>query len=245
MRGITVLLLLSLPVVAWGDCTQHLQSWAQTLHPTLALDREHAVCKANPADASQVLAALPMKESVDEYGQGDYGLAVVLADAASGKILAHSYEPAAIVSDAMAFNDLKLDTAPYQLAPGRRAFGVRVQHTGLSRANPRSSETLSLYLHDGAQLRRLLGHLVVSESVAEWQGYCAGKYSEALRTVAVGKPGKEGFANLRVTEVSRVTVSVATGEETCEDTEGKRQRKVFNFAYGANHYQVPKKLTYQ
>lgn len=63
-------------MIAWGDCTQHLQAWAQTLHPTLKLDSEHAACKVNSADASLVLATLPMKVDVDEDGQGKFGVRI-------------------------------------------------------------------------------------------------------------------------------------------------------------------------
>ena len=71
MRRFTALPLLFAPMIAWGDCTKNLQTWAQALHPTLSLASDFAVCKVNPADTSQVLAALPLKVNVDEYGQGD------------------------------------------------------------------------------------------------------------------------------------------------------------------------------
>lgn len=245
MRGLTVIPLLFAPMIAWGDCTQHLQTWAQDLHPTLKLASELAVCKVNPADASQVLAALPLMVNVDEYGQGDYGLDVLVADATSGKVIAHSYQEAAIVSDAVQFSGLTLDTARYQVSPGLRAFGVRIRHTGSSRVNPFSSETLSLYVNDGSQLRQVMGDLVVSKGNGEWDGACAGEFGETKRTLAIGKPGKEGFSRLRVTEISTGSRSVVKGEDGCEEIESSSTTKTFNLDYDGGRYGVPKELTFQ
>ncbi|MDF9616337.1 hypothetical protein P5705_01660 [Pseudomonas entomophila] len=245
MRGFTVLPLLFFSLCAWGDCTQHLQTWAKALHPTLELGSEYAVCKVNPADNSQVVAALPMMEGVDEDGHGDYGLEVLVADAVSGKILAHSYQHAAIISDAMRFSGLVLDTARYQVAPGLRAFGVRISHSGSSRVNPYGSETLSLYVNDGSQLRLIMGHLVVSESQGEWDGFCAGDFRETKRTLAIGKPGREGFTRLRVTEVSTGSQSMLRGEDDCEEIKGDSRTTVFSLDYDGSRYDVPKGLTYQ
>lgn len=245
MRGFTVLPLLFAPMIAWGDCTQHLQTWAQNLHPTLKLASEFAACKVNPADASQVLAALPMMMNVDGYGQGDYGLDVLVAEAASGKIIARSYQEAAIVSDAVQFSGLTLDTARYQVAPGLRAFGVRIQHTGSSRVNPFSSETLSLYVNDGSQLRRVMGDLVVSKGNGEWDGSCAGEFGETKRTLAIGKPGKDGFSRLRVTEITTGSQSVVKGVDDCEEIESSSTTKTFDLDYDGGRYAVPEELTFQ
>ncbi|MGY3295649.1 hypothetical protein ACVWY1_000067 [Pseudomonas sp. TE6288] len=245
MRRFAVLPLLLAPMIAWGDCTQHLQTWAQDLHPTLELATEFVVCKVNPADASQVLAVLPLMVNVDEYGQGDYGLDVLVADAASGKVIAHSYQEAAIASDAVRFSGLTLDTARYQVAPGLRAFGVRISHTGSSRVNPFGSETLNLYVTDGSQLRQIMGQLVVSESNGEWDGVCAGEFGETKRTLAIGKPGKDGFSRLRVTEVSTGRQAILKGEDDCEEMEVKSRTKTFSLDYDGGRYGVPKELTYQ
>ncbi|WP_290445084.1 MULTISPECIES: hypothetical protein [unclassified Pseudomonas] len=40
-----------------------------------------------------------------------------------------------------------------------------------------------------------MGHLVVAESHGEWDGLCAGDFSETTRTLAIGKSGKDGFAS--------------------------------------------------
>lgn len=244
MLKVAVVPLLFLPIFAWADCTEHLQTWAQTLHPELKFDSQRAVCKVNPGDARQVLAALPFAVNVDEDAQGDYGLDVLVADADSGKVIAHSYQDAAIVSDAVQFTNLRLDTARYQLAPGLRAFGVRISHEGSSRVNPFSSETLSLYLYDGAKLRQVMSNLLVDLSGGEWEDNCAGEFNQTKRTLVVGKPGKEGFASLRVTEESTDSHSVAKGDD-CQETGGDTATSTYTLDYDGNQYPVPTGLSLQ
>ena len=92
MHKLAVLPLFFAPMIAWGDCTQHLQGWAQALHPQLEFDSEHAVCKVNPADSSQILAVLPFAVSIEENEDANYGLDVLVADSATAKVITHRYQ---------------------------------------------------------------------------------------------------------------------------------------------------------
>jgi len=242
MRTLAVLPLLFLPVIAWGDCTEHLQTWAQDLHPTLTFDSNHAVCKINPGNATQVLAALPFASDLDENGDGEYGLDVLVADGETGKIIAHFYQEAAISSDAIRFSSLQLDTARYQLTPKLRAFGVRITHEGSSRPNPYGREILNLYVQDGSQLRRVMSNLVVDKSYGEWDTRCAGEFNDTQRTLAVGNPGKQGFASLRVTEKSIDRKSISKPDDDCEEVEGTPKTVTFTLEYDGVQYRVPEGL---
>lgn len=243
MRKYAVLPLLFAPMIAWGECTEHLQTWAKSLHPDLELDSEHAVCKVNPGDASQVLAALPIVEKAEEDA-ATYGLHVLVADAASGKILAHQYQSAAIEADAVRFSGLRLDTARYQIANGLRAFGVRLNQEGSSRVNPYAEETLSLYLYDGKQLREVMSKMVVQRSNGEWDGSCAGDFTDVKRTLAIGKPGKEGFASLQVSEKTTDSRNVVKGDD-CDEVEDLSVTATFALEYSGGKYAVPARLSYR
>lgn len=243
MRQFTLLPLLCFPLIAFGDCTAQLQSWAKSLHPTLALDSENAVCKVNPADAGQVLAALPFAETADENRQGNYGLEVLVADAATGNIIAHRYQPAAISSDAIVFSHLSLDTARYQLRPGLRAFGVRLTYVGASRANPFSATTLNLYTLNGSALHQVLNKLTVAQDGGEWDGICAGDFSQTQRTLSMGDIGKHGFASLRVSEVTTSSHAVAKGDD-CQEMDYKPKVMGFILNYDGTQYGVPSGLSY-
>lgn len=245
MRKLAALPLLILPLFAFADCTEQLQGWAKALHPTLVFDSEHAVCKNNPADPKQVLAALTFTDSApDEYGEGDYGLEVLVADAATGDVIAHHYQSAAISSDAIRFESLALDTARYQLAPKTRAFGVRVSYEGASRVNPYGGTSLSLYVLDGSVLRRVMDKLMVNDSTGEWDGNCAGDFSDTTRTLSIGDMGKKGLASLVIDE--KVTASHAQPKgDDCESIDKKPATAKFTLDYDGRQYGVPKGLTFQ
>lgn len=242
MRTFAVLPLLLIPAIAWGDCTEHLQTWAQALHPTLEFNTEHAACKVNPGDPSQVLAVLPMAINVDENGNGDYGIDVLVADSATGKVIAHRYQDAAFNSDTSLYWSLKLDTARYQIAPGLRAFGVRITDEGSSKPSPYESETLTLYVQDGSQLRPIMSDLVVRKTQGEWDMECAGTFKTTSRTLAVGNPGKDGFASLRVVEKTTDSKNVPKPGDECEEVTDAPKTKTFTLNYDGSQYGVPKDL---
>ncbi len=243
MRTFAALPLLCFPLIAFGDCTQTLQTWATALHPTLKLDSENAVCKVNPADAGQILAALPFAETADEDRQGDYGLEVLVADATTGKIIAHRYQSAAISSDAIQFAHLSLDTARYQLSPGVRAFGVRVAYVGSSRVNPFGATTLSLFTFVGSAVHQVMSKLTVAQDSGEWDGTCAGDFGQTQRTLSVGEPGKNGFARLRISEKTTGSHAVAKGDD-CQETDTKPKTATFTLDYDGSQYGVPSGLSY-
>ncbi|WP_277962757.1 hypothetical protein [Pseudomonas sp. RIT-To-2] len=244
MRTLVVFPLLFAPLIAFADCSEHLSGWATALHPTLAFDSEHAVCKPNPADATQVVAALTFAKTIDENRQGDYDLDVLVADAASGAVIAHHYQRAAISSDAIQFASLSLDTARYQLSPQVRAFGVRVTYDGASRVNPFSSTTLNLYALDGTRLRRLMDKLTVSQDGGEWDGTCTGDFSQTRRTLSLGEPGKHGFASLRVSEKTTTSHAAAKGDD-CQETDAKPTTATFTLDYDGSQYGVPSGLSFR
>ncbi|WP_407315369.1 hypothetical protein [Pseudomonas sp. nanlin1] len=240
MHKLAVLLLLCFPLFASADCTDDIQHWAKTLRPDLQLDAEHAVCKINPGDTSQILAALPFAENVAQDGQGDYGLGVVVASATTGKIIARHYQAGAISSDAIYFYGLELDTARYQLSPKLRAFGVRVNYGGSSRPNPFESKVLNLYAAlQGDQLRPLMSGLEVSRSTGEWDTRCAGEFTDTQRTISISDQSNKGLAALRVEQTVIDTQNRPKGQE-CERIAAKPVVTGFTLEYDGNQYPVPK-----
>ncbi|WP_122439037.1 hypothetical protein [Pseudomonas viridiflava] len=242
MLKLAALPLLVLPLLASADCTEQLENWARTIKPDLKLDKEHAVCKVNPANASQTLAALPFAENVDEDEQGDYGLAVIVADTSSNTIVARHYQAAAISSDAIRFERLTLDTARYQLAPKLRAFGVRVSHIGSSRVNPFSSTALNLYVLEGSTLRPVMNALEVSSSNGEWDGVCVGEFSQTERTLSITDKSSQGFASLQVDAQTVGTQDRLKGED-CESTDSKPITSRTILKYDQGHYAVPSAMS--
>lgn len=173
------------PTFAHAACEDTMQTWADKLHPGRTLDASHSACKPWPANPELTLAALTLPHADNEGNEGTYDLDVLVADSASGSIVAHAYQPDAIESDGIAFADIALDTARYQLTPTNRAFGVRIGHEGASVANPYARTSLSLYVVDGQTLRLVLDRLTVEQASGEWDTRCKGFYDTTTRSVSL------------------------------------------------------------
>ncbi|WP_122575394.1 hypothetical protein [Pseudomonas viridiflava] len=243
MLKLAALPLLVLPLLASADCTEQLADWARAIKPDLKLDKEHAVWKINPANASQTLAALPFAESVTVDGEGDYGLAMLVTDTNSNRIIAQHYQSAAISSDAIFFDGLTLDTARYQLAPKLRAFGVRVALRNSSRVVTVDSTLLNLYVLEGKTLRPVMKALEVSRYNGESDGMCTGQFTQTQRTLSIAGKGINGMANLQIDEQVVKTLHKVKGEE-CESTGSKPVASRTILKYDKGHYEVPDELSF-
>lgn len=234
--------LLCLPLLAHADCKDRLNDWAKTLQPGRTVDTDFAACKVWPANPAQTLAVLPMAQSGSTDDDKVYDVEVVVADSQSGKIVAHRFEKAAITSDAIMLRAIALDTAPWRLTPQTVAFGVRTNFEGSSRVNPFSQTSLSLYVIDGATLRKVVDNLATQKSGGEWDGNCAGSFSDTSRAVSVGPEGKSGYAKLVVSEKTITTTNTPTRNDCASKARTAKGANV-TLEYDGSHYVVPKALT--
>ncbi|WP_155803435.1 hypothetical protein [Bordetella sp. FB-8] len=232
------------PLLAHASCEDNFARWTQQLQPGRALDQDRAaVCKAWPANEALTIAALPLTRPGNTDIQGTDDLEVLVADTATGAIVAHRFEKSALQFDAVAIRDLVIDTAPYQLTPQLRAFGIRVDYDNMSRASPYEAKALSLYVMEGARLRKVLGGLTVKESGGEWDENCAGTRHETERTLAMGAADKSGYAALRVTSKTDTTVSALTAGN-CVDHTKTAKPSIATLPYRDGRYEVPKDMRY-
>ncbi len=231
------------PLLAHAGCEDNFQKWTAQLHPGRALDTEHAACKVWPANEALTIAALPLPQKGSNDDEGTDDLEVLVADSASGTVIAHQFQKGAITYDTMRLSSLTLDTARYQLTPQNRAFGVRVFHEGMSRVNPAGQSVLSLYVIDGQSLRTVVDRLIVGDSNGDWDGNCAGTFNETTRTLDIGPAGKDGYAALKVAEKSVETVNTGTAAN-CVDHAKPAKRANFTLEYRNGKYGVPKGMQY-
>jgi hypothetical protein len=229
--------------LAHADCRQHFAAWVQALHPGRALDTDHAVCKVWPADPARTLAVLPLAEPGASTDETLYDLEVLVADSRTGALLAHRYEPSAIRVDTTRLESIALDTAQWQLAPRTRAFGVKISYAGPSRVAPSAATTLSLYVSDGAGLRRVLDNLVIQQSAGDWDGICAGRFSATERALALGPAARNGYATLRISAKTIDTVNTPAGDQ-CHSKDQAAKRASSTLQYDGTRYDVPAALRY-
>lgn len=231
------------PLFAHAGCEDNFQKWTALLHPDRTLDTNHAVCKIWPANEALTIAALPLPQKNNNDNRGIDDLEVLVADTASGAIVAHQFQQSAISYDAFRFSGLTLDTARYQLTPQNRAFGVRVAHESSSRVNPFGQTALSLYVIDGQRLRTVVDRLIVEDSGGEWDGNCAGAFNNTTRILDIGPAGNEGYAVLKGTEKFTDTVNTVHNGDCKVDTKtGKRTS--FSLEYNNGKYSVPESMQY-
>lgn len=239
MRTVFAATLLCLPLLALADCREHLNAWTKTLQPGRTLDTDMAACKVWPANPAHTLAVLPLRQKGSTEENTVYDVEVVVADSRSGNITAHRFEKAAFTSDANVLRSLALDTAPWRLAPQVIAFGIRAEYQGTSRVNPFSQTTLSLYVMDGATLRKVIDTLATQISDGQWDGNCAGRFTDTSRTLSMGPADVSGYATLVVSEKT-VTTTNQRARGDCASRETTSRRPGVAIGYDGTRYTVPK-----
>lgn len=232
------------PLLAHAGCEDNFAKWAQQLQPGRSVDADRAaVCKVWPANPALTIAALPLPRPGNTDIQGTDDLEVLVANTATGAVIAHLFEKSALQFDAVAIRGLDIDTARYQLTPQLRAFGVRVDYDNMSRASPYEAKALSLYVVEGSKLRKVLGGLKVEESGGEWDENCAGTRHDTVRTIAMGAADKSGYAALKVTTKTATTISTLVAGNCVDHTKPARP-SIATLKYENGHYEVSKGMRY-
>jgi hypothetical protein len=165
-----------------------------------------SACKHAPDDPRLTLAAVAW----DEHQEDAKALVVAVVDESGAKVDALLRD--VIDEDAttqVRDGSLRLDTAPYQLAPGVRAFGLDIAGGNDNCGDGGFGPMRTLYVREGPALRSVLGGLYVSEFT--WlrgnQPRCVADQREADTaileardvTLALGGAGKSGWRDLLLT----------------------------------------------
>lgn len=176
------------------------------------------VCKAHPTRPAQTIAALfhDLKNKRGENEENKKGFAVAVIDAR--RRILHSLHRDIIEEDAavrVSTGTLWIDTARYNLAPGVRAFGVRL-NIGYSPQCAEGGENgyLTLLVEEGKQLRPVLSDLPMSS----WQvkqgsqvcgdGGAGAEIENTWLTLALSSSTTDGWRDLDL--VAQKTQETAT-----------------------------------
>lgn len=162
-------------------------------------------CKVWPHDKNITLAAF----AYDAGTQDEKKLVVAMLDNPTGKIIA-SYQGAIAEDAAMRVeaDSFKIDTAPYDLAPGVRAFGLDVMSGYIANCGDGGLGPMrTLFVRDGNAVRPVLEGFYKSywQFVQGGNPRCVGPDAPEPvienfdLTIAIGKASSHGFANLLIT----------------------------------------------
>ncbi|WP_245424994.1 hypothetical protein [Rhizobium sp. M10] len=203
-------------------------------------DPHAVICRVWPAQPQLTLIAVPlMTEQSDSENEGDIELLVV--DSANLQVRQRLRLDGLMSDDAFRVRSVAFDTARYQLAPKRTAFGLRVSLDGSSRANPFGETTLWLFAIEGDGLKPVLDNIVVGESHGEWDTVCAGEFSETTRTLSMVPSAKATVADIVVTEKTTTSVNRVGTDNNC-NSEDKTTIDKRRLRYDGSAYGVPKDL---
>lgn len=180
-----------------------------------------AACKLWPYDGKTMLSAFAFRTKDEEVKT----LVVAMLDARSGRVVA-SYETGVGEDGLVQFGDesLGIDTAPYQLAPDTRAFGVRFRSAahGPSWADAGWEDELTLFVRTGDALRPVLRGLAMSswhdadELRDEGRRDADRRIDRAELSLALARTSSHGFADLTVS--ARIARVAGTGKPKTEQS---------------------------
>jgi len=184
-----------------NDCAETIAKQVATrMHYVIGdnapFDSALVVCKYSPDELGVALVAIATKSADADATEdtGDYtplDLDLLKVKAADQIILNRLVQHHAFMADEVGFHGLSFDTAPYRIAPGVRAFGIR----WTSSNNGEEVETLNLFVADGNSIRRVL----VFDTYSAEHVACQGDYTESTLSIAV--PAHHGYADLNVRTV--------------------------------------------
>jgi len=200
------------------------------------------ICKTWPANPDLLLAAIPLMRDGPSRDYGHEGdLRILVLDRATLKVLEHLQLDGLMSDDAFRISDVSFDTARYDVAPGRRAFGLRISRTGSSRANPSSETSLRLFDIGPKGLNMVLDGLIAYSYGGEWDTNCAGEFTKSSVSLAVGGRAANGFRDLHATE-SYVTSRSALQKGDCVEKLQDRGRTTHTLTFDGLRYRIPETL---
>lgn len=197
-------------------------------------------CKRWPFDPAITLAAVARSISPEGTAPGERRLHLDVAMlSASGQVLAAHRTP--LEEDAqleLAASGLRLDTARYDLAPGRRAFGVVVTSIARGASCPDAGfeDELTLFLREGDALKPVLTTYLKSWSFEEGSpcSHDAPLVTDSAQTTLhIGKARHHGLADITLQSAVERELRDADGESR---SGGKRVVK-HTLQYDGNTYQ--------
>jgi len=197
------------------------------------------VWPAFPSQAIAVKSTYLADPGDDDAGVFDLDLALV--NASNANPIATYRKPGAYNSDAVRFDDLRVDTGRYRLASDVRAFGLRSKFTHSSHAIPYEKTDLALYVREGDKLRPVLEGLVIYKNNGEFSNDCEGYMKKVRRTVDIGATSHNGLADLIITTSGTKMKNTQSGNQ-CVSKDTVLKKTQITLTYDGQQYTVPEDL---
>ncbi len=200
------------------------------------------VTKAMPQNSDETLVLIPEIVGEDHEYNFELNSHIVLVNNTTGKITHKYFEGTPTnywVSDALQLKELKIDITPYMITENVRAFGVRVYHYGSSRANPYSSEIISLFMKSGTTLKKLLNNYTVMEYGGEWEMDCLGEFLGSKATLTMANEKTNGYFDIIVENTITETKNYEDEKGDCRSKDEITTEKLI-LKFDGSEYKTPK-----
>ncbi len=203
------LLLLIFSPLVYADCDRISDGLSKTLNYRSGetSGRQTFIdCKSWPQDPTIYIVAMARFQENSavalstDNDAGFYDLTVLLLKNESDQVLTRLFQKGAFSSDAIRLTGIAIDAAPYKLASGQRAFGVRARFSNSSVVSSWEHEQLNLYLVQNVTLHQILGRLVIAKKLYEKVGDCQESVTDLSRKLIVATSSKYGKADLTLKE---------------------------------------------
>lgn len=200
-----------------------------------------ADCKLLPQQSNR--AVLLYERALGDEDESEqpvaYQIHLITADTERSLMLDHYIDPDETHSDAMGVENMRLDTAAYQLQPQLRALGVRIDYRGPSSVNPYHYTLLNLY--DLPRHKKLLNNLRVNLSHGENDGRCNAENHILNSTVVVLNTQQQGMADLRINS-KEANEEYRQIKDDCKQIKYHENKRSHILRFNGKTYDIPKYL---
>lgn len=202
-------------------------------------DYSHLVCKNNPVSNQETIVAFADNPVEDKNGTVINDATVLIIN--NNKITNRIIERSILVSDAIALDDIKIDTAAYTVNNNERAFGIRFLFRGSSRVNPYTEEFINLYIKKQTKLDNILAGLTTYEHSGEWDGNCSGDFDTSNYYLSIQSTKTHSFSDILVTKKSE-NEHTSESNNDCNSVVTKSPIKKYQISFNGTKYSIPKQL---
>lgn len=191
--------------------------------------------KIVPNEKNESILVLPLFIAKDEYS---FTLKtwIVRINNLDGTILnkiAFQHE-----SDAIMLNAYSIDTAPYQVSPTSRAFGIRAKYANQSQPNPYRQETLTLLVNSRNSFDVILDQFEVKSFHGETDTNCNGEYTDQSKVLIIQNESNAGYFDISVKNTIVDEVAFVNELNDCDSTSTSRVEKTRLRFMGGRYQEV-------
>ncbi len=201
MRFIVFVISAVLSMSAWGSCSSGDGKRHLKFTDVPGSGEEHVACKEHSGLHRDIWAVASPRDASDDAARDNYDLDVSLEDPASGESVASGHFEGLLTNGGgPELGEVQIDPAPYLVAPGVRAFGVRALNSMRQFGVPTDGEELSLFIVRGKDIVNVLSHADMRISYSNRGDVCEEQRREVARILLVDKKVTHGFRDLLVKE---------------------------------------------